>query len=161
VLAPTPLEAIPAARRRLDTAAADFHAGVAPWVIASGGSVHPDGTPWNEALMMRAYLIQRGVPPGRILVDPYARHSTTNLRNAGRLMRALGLTRGLIVTGYERAFASQAFYFGHPMLSGFHARCDRELGYRVGDLRRLDEHHIRYTPSPAVELPNFRDPLDP
>ena len=46
--------------------------------------------------MMRDYLIERDVPADRILLEPHARHTTTNLRNAGRIMRALGLETGLL-----------------------------------------------------------------
>jgi hypothetical protein len=70
-------------------------------VLVSGGSVHPAGTPLNEALMLREYLLDHGASEEQILVEPHARHTTTNLRNAGRMLRSLGLHSALVVTGFE------------------------------------------------------------
>jgi hypothetical protein len=159
---PLRLRELPAALARIDLAHREFLAGRAPLILVSGGAVHPPGTPWNEGLMMAEELVARKVPPDRILIDPYARHSTTNLRNAGRMMLDLKLERGLIVTGHEsRAYAfSQAFYFGHPVLSTFHARCRRQLGYEVGTLAAVDRYRVRFRPHSRVCTPNHRDPLD-
>lgn len=157
---PMPLAECAPARDRLDAAIADLRAGQAPFILVSGGSVYPAGTPHNEGLMMRAYLLARGVPAQQVLVDPHARHSTTNLRNAGRLMRALGMGRGLIVTGFDREIFSQQFYFAHADLSTFADRCQRQLGYRVGELRGVDDHHVSFTPAAEVDAPNYRDPWD-
>ena len=159
---PMTLDDLPAARARLDLAIRDFQSGLAPVILVSGGSVHPAGTPHNEGLMMRQYLIDHGVPADRILVDAHARHSTTNLRNAGRMMNDLGLTRGVIATGYESKSAfDQHFYFAHPVLSTFHSRCKKTLGYRVGDLENIDRHHIAFTPSAKCAQVGLSDPLDP
>jgi hypothetical protein len=159
---PVRLRELPAALARVELAHREFLAGRAPLILVSGGAVHPPGTPWNEGLMMAEELVARKVPPDRILIDPYARHSTTNLRNAGRMMLDLKLERGLIVTGHEsRVYTfSQAFYFGHPVLSTFHARCRRELGYEVGTLAAVDRYRVRFRPASRVCMPNYRDPLD-
>lgn len=157
---PTHLLEIPAALSRLELAAEDITSGIVRCVLVSGGSVHPPGTPYNEALMMREQLLRLGVNSDQILVDPYARHSTTNLRNAGRMMRSLGMTRGLIVTGFDRSTFSQAFYFGHPLLSTFALRCQTELGYSIGELDRVDDYHIAFYPSADVTTPSYDDPLD-
>lgn len=80
-------------------------------------------------------------------------------------MRALGLSNALVVTiggGVAGSnFFGQDFYLANPTLSTFHARCERELGYRVGDLHGIDEGRIRFTPSVQVDRPSYRDPLDP
>jgi hypothetical protein len=158
---PLTLAEIPVAQQRLELALADFQArGLAPYILVSGGSVHPSGTRNNEALMMRDFLVSRGVPPERILVDPFARHSTTNLRNAGRVMLSTRRVRALIVTGFDGGWFDQAFYFAHPVLSTFRARCRRELGYEVGALERIDEHHVSFRPAPEAMRSNYRDPLD-
>lgn len=157
---PVHLHDLPPAESRVQLAAQDLRSGLATTVLVSGGSVHPPGTPYNEALMMRTRLLELGILAEQILVDPHARHSTTNLRNAGRMMRSLGISRGLIVTGFDRPSFSQAFYFAHAGISTFNLRCQRELGYSVGTLREVDAHHIAYTPSDAVERPSYSDPLD-
>jgi hypothetical protein len=160
-LRPLTIAEIPVARQRLDLAIADFRdRKLAPYILVSGGAVHPSGTRNNEAIMMRDYLVQHGVPADRVLVDPFARHSTTNLRNAGRIMLAAHHTRAVIVTGFDGSTFDQAFYFSHPVLSTFNRRCQNELGYSVGALDGVDDHHISFRPAPEVTRPNYRDPLD-
>ncbi|APR76265.1 Hypothetical protein A7982_01612 [Minicystis rosea] len=155
----------PIARRRLDRAAADFRAGMAPFILVSGGAVYPRGTPYAEGIEMKRELLAMGLPEDRILVDARARHSTTNLRNAGRMMLDHGMTRAVIVTLGGGLFGSdlfgQDFYFAHPVLSTFHARCERELGYRVGELEAAGEEHITFVPAADVRRVGFRDALDP
>src|SRR5258706_15500356 len=68
---------------RLAQALHDLEAGLASSLIVTGGAVH---SPDNEAVLMRSWLLARGVDPSRILVEPCARHSTTNLRNSGRMV---------------------------------------------------------------------------
>lgn len=146
--------------RRLERAAADLGAGLAPAVIVSGAAVH---SPDNEAVLMREWLIVHGVEPARILVEPFARHTTTNLRNAGRILLAHGAREALVVTSDEPdwrprvrgwRFAEQSYYLGFPWLSTFHLRCLVELGYRVGDLDWLEPMHVRFRPSENVLCPS-------
>jgi hypothetical protein len=126
----------------------DLRKGVAPVVIVSGAAVHSDD---NEAIMMRAQLMGANIEHDRILIDPCARHSTTNLRNAGRMMLALGLHVAYIVTSdasWPARFIEQAYYFGWPTLSTFNLRCQLDLGYTVGQLEWVRTNHIRFVPSP-------------
>lgn len=155
----------PVCRRRLEQAYADFRAKKAPFVLVSGANVYPRETPYYEALEMKAALVKMGLPEDRVLVDARARHSTTNLRNAGRIMLSHGLSRALVacqgggVGGTE--FFDQDFYFSNPTMSTFYARCEKELGYRIGDLKDGGDDHAIFEPSPAVRRINWRDPLDP
>jgi hypothetical protein len=143
------------ARRRCERAAADFHAGRAPFLLTTGGAVHPEGTPVIEALELKAELVRLGVPAERIAVEPHARHSTTNLRNAARFMLARGLSRALVVTSFD-----QSFYFSRPRLSTFHRRARKELGYEVGRLVLVDAYRSAFWPSERC-LEEGDDPLDP
>jgi hypothetical protein len=118
----------PNGARRVDLAAQRFAAGIAPLVALSGGHVHPDRTPYSEAIEMKKYLrATYGVPEEAILVDPHARHTTTNLRNVSRLLLRHGVPadRPMLVT----SDFGQSLYIGH--WSGlFGPRCEKELGYR-------------------------------
>jgi hypothetical protein len=143
------------ARERLLRAVITWRNGGAPFILVSGGSVRPADNPVNEALAMKRYLVAGGVGPEHILLEPCARHSTTNLRNAGRMMIQTGLLRGRIVTSVD-----QAFYFMRPRSSTFYSRCLRELGYMVGKVWRVDAQNVGFTPSELVTLPGD-DPLDP
>jgi hypothetical protein len=151
-----PLELHPLARYRARMAVRalkDFD-GVA--ILVTGGNVHPPDTPFNEALELKRHLVQTlGVPEDRVAIEPYGRHSTTNLRNAGRFMLAHGIERAVVVTSWL-----QSFYFGAADLSGFHARCRNELGYAVGTTAQVLPGHTSFVPSPDVSR-RGNDPLDP
>jgi hypothetical protein len=164
--ATVPTEEIhPVAQRRLARAAQDFREGLAPFVLLSGGAVYPRRTPYCEALLMKRALLELGVPAERVLVDARARHTTTNLRNAGRLMLASGMGRAVITTLGGGLFGSdvfgQDFYLANPTLSTFHGRSERELGYRVGVLAGEGDHHIAFVPAGEVVRVNVLDALDP
>jgi hypothetical protein len=148
---------------RLERALANLRGNLAPAAIVTGGAVH---SPDNEAVLMREWLLERGVAASRILVEPCARHTTTNLRNAGRILLAHGAREALVVTSDEpdwlprRAgwrFAEQSYYLGFPWLSTFHLRCLVELGYRVGELEWLEPMHVRFRPSPEVFRASWKD----
>jgi len=125
-------------------------------ILCSGANVRPVGTPFNEALELRRYLVEElGVPSWRVAVEPRARHTTTNMRNVGRFLLAHGLTRALVVTS-----RGQSFYLSAPGLSTFHRRCRATLGYEVGKLRVRSHWTTLFKPSPRVfEIGD--DPLDP
>ena len=140
---------------RLERALADLRAGLAPALIVTGGAVH---SPDNEAVLMREWLLAHGVEKERILVEPCARHTTTNLRNAGRILLSHGASEAVVVTSdaadwsFRRRwrFFEKSYYVGFPWLSSFHLRCIAELGYRVGELEWIAPHHIRFRPSNDV-----------
>src|SRR5690606_31631357 len=68
---------------RCRMAARVYKSGLAPFIIVSGGRVHPYKTPYIEAVEMKKYLIDvHGIPADAIIVEPHARHTTTNMRNA-------------------------------------------------------------------------------
>jgi hypothetical protein len=152
-------------RRRLEQALLDFRGRMAPFVLVSGGNVYPRGTPYYEAIEMKKALVAMGVSEDRIIVEARARHSTTNLRNAGRFMLDHGMRSAVITTTGGGVLGldlfDQDFYFSNPTLSTFHRRCERELGYRVGALSGAGPNHTEFVPSPDVRRINYRDPLDP
>lgn len=135
-----------------------FAQGLAPLIIVSGSAVHPRDTPHVEAIEMRRALIERfGVPADAIVVEPYARHTTTNLRNATRRLIALHapLDRDTLVVSnvaHIDAIASPAFT----------ARNQRELGYQPGRIGpRPSPNTITFRPDTASQRVDPLDPLDP
>jgi hypothetical protein len=115
----------PKMARRVAAAADDLLHGVAPLAIVTGAAVY---SPDNEAMLMRAGLLAAGISPDRILLEPCARHTTTNLRNAARLMAAIGLRTAYVVTsdaGWPMRIGEQAYYLGWPNMSTFYLRCRR------------------------------------
>ncbi len=105
-------------------AAERYYAGLAPLVMFSGGHVHPGGTPFCEALEMKHVLMEEhGVPEEAILIEPYARHTTTNLRNAARLILRYGIPPDRPVL-----IATDIFQ-NHTISYSLAERCLEELGY--------------------------------
>ncbi|WP_082450093.1 YdcF family protein [Sphingomonas sp. Leaf231] len=152
----TPLS--PRGKLNVRLAAERFAQGLAPFIIVSGSAVHPRDTPHVEALEMRRALIERfGVPASAIVVEPYARHTTTNLRNATRRLVALGapLDRDMLVVsnpGHIDAIASPAFV----------TRNQRELGYQPATVgQRVSPFDIAVRPSRTALRIDPVDPLDP
>jgi len=112
-------------RARADLAAQRYFAKVAPLIILSGGQVHPDRTKYSEAIEMKRYLVeQRAIPASAILVDPHARHTTTNLRNTSRLLLRYGVPaeRPVVITS---DIFQTLYIVGRP----FAVRCRDEIGY--------------------------------
>lgn len=104
---------------RADQAAQRFRAGLAPLIALSGGHVHPDRTPYAEALEMKKYLMTAlQIPEEVIVVDPHARHTTTNLRNVARLLYRYGvpfdrpslITSDFLQVAYMAASDTQSIY---------------------------------------------------
>ncbi|AQR63160.1 hypothetical protein BZG35_17025 [Brevundimonas sp. LM2] len=145
----------PAARIRLRRGVEHYRAGRAPVIIVSGGTLRPIGTPFNEALQMKRFLISHhGIPGDAILIDPVARHTTSNMRNAARLIFSMGSPRGMkaLVSGQVTYIASAIFA----------ARCVNDYGYVPFVLgRRLDFDTYEFAPVLTSLHREATDPMDP
>ncbi len=147
----------PGGRFRCNLVARRFNEGLAPLIVFSGGHVHPDQTRYSEAIEMKKFLMQsHGIPEEAILVDPHARHTTTNLRNVSRLIFRYGIPPdkpALITTD-----PFQNFYIDF-LLTG---RCLDELGYLPWrKIARLALYNSCFMPVPTSLYADPRDPLDP
>jgi DUF218 domain len=148
----------PGGKLRDEIAAKRFREGKAPFLLVSGGHVHPARTEYAEAIEMKRDLVTRlGVPADAIIVDPHARHTTTNMRNAARLMYRYGVPfekKALVATD-----ASQSAYIENP---NFSKRCMDELGYvpyRL--LGRISVFDLEFLPLIESLQADPMDPLDP
>lgn len=150
----------PSGQARADLAAARFKGAIAPLIVLSGGHVHPDRTPYSEAIEMKKYLVAaHGVPEEAMLVDPHARHTTTNLRNVTRLLYRDGVPtdRPLLVT----SDFGQSLYIAH-WHGTFGPRCLDELGYLPWrSLVPLSGTDTCMRPTALSLQGDGRDPLDP
>lgn len=142
----------------LQLAARRFAQGDVAFIITSGAAVHPKGSTHVEAVQMRDTLIERyGIPADRIVIEPYARHTTTNLRNATRRLHEMGapLDKPTLIV----ANASQSKYISSPE---FAARNPAELGYDPGTVgKRHSPYEVEFTPSLRSLRIDPWDPLDP
>ena len=116
----------PVGAMRCDLAAQRYMAGLAPFILLTGGHVHPDRTTYSEAIEMKRYLRTTfSIPESAIFVDPYARHTTTNLRNATRILLRAGVPRSATVL-----IVSDAIQSAYIQADVFAVRCDDELHFR-------------------------------
>lgn len=148
----------PLGRLHVALAAARFRSGKAPFIIVSGGSVHPAHTRFTEAIEMRSELIDRyDIPAAAILIDPHARHTTTNLRNAVRelIHYRFPLNKPVLITANE----SQTSNIANPK---FADRNRKELGYLPWlSLTRLSKTDIEFMPNKESLRVDALSPLDP
>jgi len=149
-----PLSAEGMLRCRL--AVQEYRAGRAPFIMPSGGKVHPYKTKYCEAEEMKAYMIKvLHVPEYAIIMEPHARHTTTNMRNAVRLMYRYGIPArkpGLVITDKSQTDAIL-------MMAD---RCERELKYVPYKLgKHLSETEVEFYPIPEAMQINPYEPLDP
>ena len=142
---------------RCRLAAVDYFKKKAPFIMVSGGRVHPYKTKYSEAWEMKKFLINTlQVPESAILMEPHARHTTTNMRNAARIMFRYHMPMeqpALVVT-----VKSQSMYISDVMLE----RCVKELGYepyRVG--KRLSDNALEFYPNVMSLQIDFDEPMDP
>jgi DUF218 domain-containing protein len=147
----------PIGAQRTDVGAQLFLQKKAPLIIVSGGHVHPMHTPYCEAIEMKKYLIEKyKIPEARILVEPYARHTTTNFRDAARLAFRYRIPTTLaLVTSSEEHITSVT-------AEQFRTRNLNELGYfPVEFIRRVSAVEAEFQPSIVSLFFDANDPLDP
>ncbi|MBS7566863.1 YdcF family protein [Mucilaginibacter sp. Bleaf8] len=141
---------------RCKAAARQYRLGVAPFVVVSGGNVHPYKTKYNEAKEMRDYMIDvLHIPTNAVMIEPHARHTTTNIRNDARMVFRYGMPftkPGLIVTDkYQNDF-----------ITNMANRCQKELGYMPYKLgKRLSETALEFYPAIESLQIDADEPMDP
>jgi hypothetical protein len=124
----------------------------------SGGQVHPFQTPHSEAIEMRKYLIEHcSIPATAVIVEPHARHTTTNFRNANRIIFSNDFP-----TNGKLMFITSKSHLDYLTNENFNKRCLKELGYiPYTALKRLGQYEGEYTPSITSLHLNSLEPLDP
>ncbi|ADB42186.1 YdcF family protein [Spirosoma linguale] len=155
-LATTPLS--PLNKMRLDMVVSRYRKRWAPFIILSGGYCYPFRGPYGEAIEMKNYLMQKhGIPESAILIDPHARHTTTNFRNANRLMIRYGFPTDKVCV-----FISTQSQTNSVASAAFDDRNRRELSYLpYRDKKRISPHDIEFYPTLESLHMDPYDPLDP
>ena len=142
---------------RCRLAVLQYKQGLAPFLMPSGGKVHPYKTKFNEALEMKKYMMEKlGVPENAIILEPHARHTTTNMRNAVRLMFRYGFP--MEKTALAVTTRLQSGMIGSTLT----ARCQKELNlvpYKFGT--RLSETAIEFLPLIEALQVDPDEPMDP
>ncbi|WP_454060663.1 YdcF family protein [Elizabethkingia ursingii] len=134
-----------------------YQKGLAPFIIVSGGRVHPFKTQYTEAVEMKHYMVEiLGIPASAIIIDPFARHTTTNVRNAGRMIIDYGFPKD------KWSLVSSSKTHIDYVEKAMDKRSIKELGavpYIVG--KRIDDLLLEYKPTAEAFLINPAEPLDP
>ncbi|MCF3107447.1 TIM barrel protein [Niabella sp. CC-SYL272] len=143
--------------RRCHDAAELYKKGLAPFIVVSGGNVHPFLTPYNEAVEMKRYLTQvMGIPEMAVFIEPHARHTTTNIRNTNRMIYRFKIPVNkpvLIATD-----ANQTRY----IRSNMSKTALRDLGYLPYDnMQPIAAEQTSYYPNKDCLQTDASDPLDP
>lgn len=142
---------------RCRLAAIQYKKGVAPFIVVSGGKVHPYKTIYSEALEMKKFLIEKlNIPENVIIMEPHARHTTTNMRNCVRLIFRYGMP-------VEKPCISTTTAGQSMMITTtLAARCQKELNevpFKAG--KRLSETEAEFIPVIDALHINPNEPLDP
>ncbi len=141
---------------RCRLAAERYQKGLAPLIVVSGGHVHPNKTPYSEAVEMKKYMVQElMVPENAIVIESHARHTTTNLRNAARLVYRFKIPDNMKILTVTDPI--QNAYI--PKMG---KRFMEELGYiPYRDLKILSAEENEFYPIKDALQVNPLDPLDP
>lgn len=141
---------------RCKLAVQQYQKGAAPFIMVSGGKVHPYKTKFCEAEEMKKYLMDDlHIPENVIIMEPHARHTTTNLRNAARLIHQYGIPfdkADLIITDKSQ----------NDFIVGMADRCLKELSYVPYKLgKRLSDTQLEFYPKIESLQIDADEPMDP
>ena len=129
-----------------------------PFIIVSGGKVHPFGTPYCEAWEMKNYLVSVcHVPDSVVIIEPHARHTTTNLRNAGRIMIRQGfpMEKTALVVGSKS-------HIDYVVSQKFAHRFANELGFLpVSIIKRKNNFLAEFKVNESCLQLDDDEPMDP
>ena len=87
----------PRLRARLDRTIELYRAGWFPVILASGGT-GKEG--FDEAIVMRDYLVEHGIPLESVVVDSKGDTTYASTRNASEIVLQRGITSVFVVTQY-------------------------------------------------------------
>ena len=85
-----------ALRARLEQAKTLYDQGMAPKILVCGGK--GDDETVAEAVAMKGYLMNAGVPEADILTEPDSKNTRENLRFAKRILQENGMQTAILVT---------------------------------------------------------------
>jgi hypothetical protein len=146
----------PGSIKRCRLASERYQKGLAPLIVVSGGHVHPNKTPYSEAVEMKKYMVQElHIPENVILIEPHARHTTTNLRNTVRMVYQFNIPDNMKILTVS-----------DPLQSAYIPKMEKrfviELGYiPYRDMKILSEEENEFYPIKHALQANPLDPLDP
>lgn len=148
----------PTSKERCRMGAALFKKEKAPFIIVSGGAVHPYGTTFFEAQEMKKYMVDSlGISAASIMIEPHARHTTTNIRDANRILLSQKVPIDQPVLG-----VTSKSHIDYIVSDRFDDVFKRDLGVipYVG-MKRVSDTTVSYYPTVSSFQINSCQPLDP
>jgi vancomycin permeability regulator SanA len=82
---------------RLDRAVELYHRGIFQHTIVSGG-IDPNGT--DEAVAMKRYLVERGLPSNKIIVDNAGNNTYLTAQHTAKIMTDRQWHRAIVISQY-------------------------------------------------------------
>ncbi|WP_134684383.1 YdcF family protein [Brevibacillus migulae] len=110
-------------KSRLEKAVELYRDGYLSYILVSGG-IGIEG--YDEAKVMKSYLVQKGIPADRIMVDSEGVNTRATAQNSRKMMDAMGLQSVIVITqfyhisrtklafhqvGYDSVYSAHADYF--------------------------------------------------
>lgn len=141
---------------RCRLAAQRYREGLAPFIMVSGGKVHPYKTKFNEAVEMKKYMIKTlHIPENAMIIEPHARHTTTNMRNCARLIYKYNMP-------FNKPAVVSTTKLQSDAIVNMAARCQKELGYVPYKLGKLvNGNALEFYPTIESMQIDWDEPLDP
>lgn len=120
---------------RAEIGADAIRGGAAPVVIASGSAVHSHVV--EAFALMHLLVCREHVPASRIILEPCADHTHTNLRNSARWLDAMGARAAYLLTddGIQAEYFQDWTAF-ELILGSIDQRSLRDWGYVIGSWRQ-------------------------
>ena len=120
---------------RTARAADSLRGGAAGVVIVSGGAIHSRVI--EAFAMMQLLECRERIEPDRILLEPCAEHTHTNLRNGGRWLAAMGARNAYLLTDdFLQSDYFQDFSGFEYLMGSVDQRSLRDWGYLIGSWRQ-------------------------
>lgn len=148
----------PNGKYRCRLAAERFKKKLAPFIIVSGGYVHPFQTIYCEAIEMKKYLMNEfKIPEDAIIIEPHARHTTTNFRNANRIIFRQGIPASKKVLCSTTLY--QMDYIANEKFKKINMAYLKHIPFL--NLKRLNDFDAEFLPNITSLQMDSLDPLDP
>lgn len=148
----------PTNKERCRMGAALYKQNKAPFIIVSGGFVHPFQTKFNEAFEMKKYITDSlDIPANVIIMEPHARHTTGNVRNANRIILRQHIPFDKPVLG-----VSSRSHINYIAADRFKKACKRDFGFiPFKQLKRISDTTVAYYVDSVSLQINAVAPLNP
>ncbi len=145
-------------KARCRMGAALYNQNKAPFLVVSGGNVHPFQTKYNEAFEMKKFLMDSlHVPAQVIIMEPHARHTTGNVRNTNRIILKQKIPADKPILG-----VSSKGHIDYIADERFISACKRDFDLvPFTRMKRLSDTTVSYYPDSSSLQVNTTAPLNP